>query len=125
VLEGIPRFGITEVAMAEDGGSKVVYFLAGLALGAFMGFVVIAPKSGEETREYLAKRADEGRDFARRKAIELRERADRLLERSRERDSHTAREAYIEEVFEGAGPHEPGGPEPDDDEPQSRKVNLD
>ena len=38
-----------------------------LGVGALMG-VLFAPKSGEETREFLAKRADEGRDFAQNKA---------------------------------------------------------
>ncbi|MGB2628408.1 MAG: YtxH domain-containing protein [Candidatus Acidiferrum sp.] len=69
--------------MADNVGSKVSYFLVGLGVGALMG-VLFAPKSGEDTREYLSKRADEGRDFAQKKARELRDRADDLLERSKE-----------------------------------------
>lgn len=69
--------------MADNVGSKVSYFLVGLGVGALMG-VLFAPKSGEDTREYLAKRADDGRDFAQKKARELRDRADDLLERSKE-----------------------------------------
>ncbi len=69
--------------MADNVGSKVSYFLVGLGVGALMG-VLFAPKSGEDTREYLAKRADEGRDFAQRKARELRDRADDLIEKSKE-----------------------------------------
>jgi gas vesicle protein len=69
--------------MADNVGSKVSYFLVGLGVGALMG-VLFAPKSGEATREYLAKRADDGRDFAQKKARELRDRADDLLERSKE-----------------------------------------
>lgn len=69
--------------MADNIGSKVSYFLVGLGVGALMG-VLFAPKSGEDTREYLAKRADDGRDFAQKKARELRDRADDLLERSKE-----------------------------------------
>ncbi len=69
--------------MADNVGSKVSYFVVGLGVGALMG-VLFAPKSGEDTREYLAKRADEGRDFAQKKARELRDRADDLLERSKE-----------------------------------------
>jgi len=69
--------------MADNVGSKVSYFLVGLGIGALVG-VLFAPKSGEETREYLSKRADEGRDFAQRKARELRERADDLIERGKE-----------------------------------------
>ncbi len=69
--------------MADNVGSKVSYFLVGLGVGALMG-VLFAPKSGEDTREYLAKRADDGRDFAQKKARELRDRADDLIERSKE-----------------------------------------
>lgn len=69
--------------MADNIGSKVTYFLVGLGVGALVG-ILFAPKSGEETRDYLSKRADEGRDFAQRKARELRERADDLIERGKE-----------------------------------------
>ena len=69
--------------MADNVGSKVSFFLVGLGIGALVG-VLFAPKSGEETRDYLTKKADEGRDYAQRKARELRERAEDLLERSKE-----------------------------------------
>ena len=92
--------------MADNVSSKVSYFLVGLGVGALMG-VLFAPKSGEDTREYLSKRADDGRDFAQKKARELRDRADDLLERSKEvasrkRDSLTAaveagRDAFLRE----------------------------
>jgi gas vesicle protein len=92
--------------MSDNVGSKVSYFLVGLGVGALVG-VLFAPKSGEETREYLNKKADEGKDYAQRKARELRERADELVERSkdvagRKKDSIAAaveagREAYLRE----------------------------
>jgi gas vesicle protein len=92
--------------MADNVGSKVSYFLVGLGVGALVG-VLFAPKSGEDTREYLAKRADDGREFAQKKAKELRERADELIERgkdvaSRKRESLSAavdagREAFLRE----------------------------
>jgi len=92
--------------MADNVGSKVSYFLVGLGVGALMG-VLFAPKSGEETREYLSKRADDGREFAQKKARELRERADELIERGkdvavRKRESISAaveagREAFLRE----------------------------
>jgi len=92
--------------MADNVGSKVSYFLVGLGVGALVG-VLFAPKSGEDTREYLTKKADEGKDYAQRKARELRERADELIERSkdsavRKKDSLSAaveagREAYLRE----------------------------
>src|SRR5271167_1945525 len=64
-------------------GSKVSYFLVGLGIGALVG-ILFAPKSGEETREFLSTKADEGREYAQKKARELRERAEDLIERSKE-----------------------------------------
>ena len=69
--------------MSDNSGSKVSYFLVGLGLGALVG-VLFAPKSGEETREYLSDKADEGREYAQRKARELKERAEDLMERSKD-----------------------------------------
>ncbi|MGB7437079.1 MAG: YtxH domain-containing protein [Candidatus Acidiferrum sp.] len=92
--------------MADGVGSKVSYFLVGVGIGALLG-VLFAPKSGEETREYLSKRADDGREFAQKKARELRDRADELIERgkdvaARKRDTLSAaveagREAFLRE----------------------------
>jgi gas vesicle protein len=69
--------------MSDNAGSKVSFFLVGLGIGALVG-ILFAPKSGEETREYLSSKADEGRDYAQKKARELRERAEDLIERSKE-----------------------------------------
>src|SRR5271169_4939163 len=67
----------------NNAGSKVSFFLVGLGIGALVG-ILFAPKSGDDTREYLSSKADEGRDYAQRKARELRERAEDLIERSKE-----------------------------------------
>lgn len=90
----------------NNAGSKISFFLVGLGIGALVG-ILFAPKSGEETREYLTQKAEEGKEFAQRKARELRERADDLVERgkqvaTRQRDSISAavdagREAYQRE----------------------------
>ena len=69
--------------MADSAGSKFSLFLVGVGIGALIG-VLFAPKSGEETREYLSSRAEEGREYAQKKARELRERGEDLLERSKE-----------------------------------------
>jgi gas vesicle protein len=69
--------------MSDNVGSKVSFFLVGLGIGALIG-ILFAPKSGEETRDYLASKAEEGRDYAQKKARELRERAEDLIERSKE-----------------------------------------
>lgn len=92
--------------MADNTGSKISYFLVGLGIGAVVG-VLFAPKPGDETREYLSKKAEEGREYAQKKARELRERAEDLVERgkqaaSKQKDSLTAaldagRDAYERE----------------------------
>ncbi len=69
--------------MSDNAGSKASFFLVGLGIGTLLG-ILFAPKSGEETRDYLNSKADEGREYAQRKARELRERADDLIERSKE-----------------------------------------
>ncbi|MFZ0335184.1 MAG: YtxH domain-containing protein [Candidatus Acidiferrales bacterium] len=69
--------------MAENVGAKISYFIVGLGVGTLLG-ILFAPKSGEETREFLSQKADEGREYAQKKARELRERAEDLIERSKE-----------------------------------------
>ncbi len=92
--------------MADGSGSKISYFMVGLGIGALVG-ILFAPKSGEETRDYLTQRAEEGREYAQRKARELRERAEDFVERgkqvaNRQKESLSAavdagREAYQRE----------------------------
>jgi len=92
--------------MGDNVGGKISYFMVGLGIGALIG-ILFAPKSGEETREFLSQKADEGSEFAQRKAKELRERAEDLIERGkdvavRQRESLTAaveagRDAYQRE----------------------------
>lgn len=67
--------------MENYGVQKVTYLFAGLGLGALVA-ILCAPKSGEETREYLAKKMGEGKGYAERKVTELRKRADDIVERS-------------------------------------------
>lgn len=87
-------------------GKGFGYFLAGLGIGTLVG-VLTAPRSGEETRDYLSQRADEGRQYAQRKARELRERAEDFVERGKQVASDqkdlitgaldAGREAYLRE----------------------------
>jgi gas vesicle protein len=69
--------------MAENGGAKFGYFLAGLGIGALIG-ILVAPRSGEETREYLRERYEDTRDLAKQKARELRERTGELVEKGKD-----------------------------------------
>jgi len=67
--------------MAEE-GSKLSFFAFGLGLGLAIG-VLFAPKSGEETREYIRVKADEGRDYLRRRGEDLRDQAEDAIDRGR------------------------------------------
>lgn len=83
VFDGYATVKKLEANMADNAGSKVSFFVVGLGIGALIG-ILFAPKSGEETRDYLTGKADEGREYAQKKARELRERAEDLIERSKE-----------------------------------------
>ena len=58
------------------------YFLAGLGIGTLIG-VLYAPKSGDEAREYIAKKTREGNELARKKVREMRDRAEDTVERGK------------------------------------------
>jgi gas vesicle protein len=51
------------------------YFLVGLGIGSLVG-VLFAPKSGAETRSYIATKTREGNEAAREKVLEMRDRAE-------------------------------------------------
>jgi gas vesicle protein len=53
--------------MVQDIIPKGNHFLVGLGVASLIG-VLLAPKSGEETRKYLAKKSSEGNEFARKQA---------------------------------------------------------
>jgi gas vesicle protein len=67
--------------MEED--SKFSYFFLGLGLGVAVG-VLFAPKSGEETREYIRSKAGEGADYVVRRGSDLRDAAGDAIDRSKE-----------------------------------------
>ncbi len=67
----------------SNGGSKMVYFLAGLGVGAIMA-LLFAPQSGEETREYLSRKADESREYVSGRGRELRRQAEELVEKAKD-----------------------------------------
>jgi gas vesicle protein len=67
----------------NNGGSNFAFFVAGLGIGAMLA-LLFAPKSGEETREYLAQKAGEGRDYVAGKGRELRRQAEDFVERGKD-----------------------------------------
>ena len=79
--------------MAEQ-NSGISYFVVGLGIGVAVG-LLMAPRSGEETRQLLRTKADEGteflrakaeesKEFVRRRGTELRESASELIDRSKD-----------------------------------------
>jgi gas vesicle protein len=74
--------------MAQNIIPKGNYFLVGLGIGSLIG-VLFAPKSGEETRKYLAKKVSEGNKFTRKQVRELRDRAEDAVERGKETITQT------------------------------------
>jgi len=67
--------------MADNG--KFTAFIFGFGIGLAVG-VLFAPKSGQETRQYIRSKADEGREYLRRRGEELKESAEELVERGKE-----------------------------------------
>jgi gas vesicle protein len=56
----------------SSAGDKLLYFLAGAGIGAVFA-LLLAPKSGRETREFITQRATDGRDFLNNKVSEGRQ----------------------------------------------------
>lgn len=69
--------------MASNSGSKFTFFLAGMGIGAILA-LLFAPRSGEETREYIRERSQEGRDYVKKQAHDLRGRAEEFAEKGKE-----------------------------------------
>src|SRR3974377_1198693 len=67
----------------NNGGSKLAFLLAGMGIGAILA-LLFAPKSGEETRELIGRRAEEGRDYVTAKGRELRKDAEGLVDKAKE-----------------------------------------
>lgn len=62
--------------------SKFSYFFLGLGLGVAVGLLV-APKSGAETRDLLLNKADEGKDYLRRRGEGIRDSATDFIDKGK------------------------------------------
>jgi gas vesicle protein len=97
--------------MADNNGSGLIWFLAGLGIGAAAG-VLYAPRSGAETREALRASAEESTEKARHHARRARESAGEWIDRGRDTVSEhkenfraayeAGRQAYREKTSESA-----------------------
>ena len=67
----------------NNGGSKVAFFLAGMGIVAILA-LLFAPKSGEETRDYIAQKAGEGREYMTSKGRELRKQAEEAVDKAKD-----------------------------------------
>jgi len=63
--------------------SNFGFFVAGMAIGAILA-LLFAPKSGKETRELIASKAEEGKDYVAVKGKELRRQAEEIVEKSKD-----------------------------------------
>ena len=64
--------------MSSNYISKVGYLLGGLSVGSLIGMLV-APRSGNETRRYLTNKTKKGGEYAQKQAWDLKDRADELV----------------------------------------------
>ncbi len=69
--------------MNDDSGLNVIYFLAGLALGA-LGGILFAPRAGDEIREDVRRRTNEGWEYLNEQADKIRDASDKMVQRSKE-----------------------------------------
>lgn len=67
----------------ENGSSKLGFFLAGLGIGAILA-LLFAPKTGKETRDFFAQKAEEGKDYVTAKSRELRRQAEEFVEKGKD-----------------------------------------
>ena len=66
----------------ESSGGGILWFLAGLGIGAALG-VLYAPKSGKETRDDIARYAQDGTEQVKQRAKQYREQANEWVERGK------------------------------------------
>jgi len=67
----------------EDDSKLSFFFFLGLGLGVAVG-VLFAPKSGDETREFIRSKAGEGADYVKRRGEDLRETASETIDRGKD-----------------------------------------
>lgn len=69
--------------MSDRNGGGLLWFLAGVGIGAVVG-VLYAPLAGSETRRTIREKAEEGSEYVRSRAREARQQAQQWADRGRE-----------------------------------------
>ena len=68
--------------MAQDNGERMIWFVAGAALGAAVA-LLYAPQAGDRTRRMISRKAKEGRDVLSDSGRDLLDRGRDLYEKGR------------------------------------------
>jgi gas vesicle protein len=69
--------------MADSDGSGILWFMAGLGIGAALG-ILYAPKTGEETRQQILDAAGQSKDVVKERARQAREQAGTWADKGRD-----------------------------------------
>jgi gas vesicle protein len=69
--------------MADDNGSGILWFLAGLGIGAAAG-ILYAPRTGEATRQQIREAAEQGREVVKQRARQAKEQAGTWSDKGRD-----------------------------------------
>ncbi|MGH9327309.1 MAG: YtxH domain-containing protein [Terriglobia bacterium] len=67
----------------ENSASKFSYFLAGIGFGALLT-LLLAPRSGQETRDLISAKANQGKEYVTTKSKEMRGQAEGLVGRAKD-----------------------------------------
>jgi gas vesicle protein len=81
----------------ENFGSKVIYLLIGIGVGAAVA-LLFAPQSGEKTRKQIVDKAQNGKDFMVSKGREIRKQAGDLVDQGK--DLVTKQKARLADVLQ-------------------------
>ncbi len=63
--------------------SRLAYFLVGAAFGAVFA-LLIAPSSGQETRDLLSSKANEGKDYVTARGRDMRQQAEQMVGKAKD-----------------------------------------
>lgn len=86
--------------MRDSNGSGFALFLAGVGIGTAVA-LLLAPRSGEETRDFIAEKTRQGKDFVSQKANDLRGQVGSSVRKAKDKVQEAVqvgKDAYREQV---------------------------